>query len=167
MSQRVSRRGVKFVSRFEGFSSKPYNDPAPGGGNCTRGYGELLHYGPCRGDEKPVSERAARKRLRKELNGDYLEAVRSLGLDLKQHEVDALASAVYNLGPGLLTDTTNSTIARRLRSREGHSYHRRREIYREELPKWANAGGHILPGLLARRKAEVRLANHADYSGRP
>lgn len=158
---KVSRKGAKFVGGWEGFRSCPYRDAV---GVWTIGYGETRGVDartPC------ISERKARKNLRKALNGAYLAPVRSLGLDLKQHEVDALASAVYNLGPGLLTDTTNSTIARRLRSREGHSYHRRREIYREELPKWANAGGHVLPGLLARRRAEVRLANHADYSGQP
>ena len=37
---------VDFVAQWEGFSAKKYNDPA---GNCTAGYGHLLHLGPCNG----------------------------------------------------------------------------------------------------------------------
>jgi GH24 family phage-related lysozyme (muramidase) len=60
-----------------------------------------------------------------------------------------------------------STLARRLKGPEGKSYKRRKAIYRQELPKWVNAGGRPLPGLVKRRAAEVRLACEGDYSGRP
>src|SRR6266536_3154469 len=39
----LSQKGARFIARFEGFVSRPYNDP---GGNATIGYGHLLHHGP-------------------------------------------------------------------------------------------------------------------------
>lgn len=161
---KVSRKGVRFIERWEGYRREPYNDAA---GHCTRGIGELIHLGACTGNEKPVGKRTARKRLRRSLNGPYLAPIRALGLDLRQCEVDALVSAAYNLGVGLISDPSFSTLARRLRSGEARTYSGRRRIYREELPRWDQAGGQQLAGLTARRHAEVRLANHADYSGRP
>ena len=157
----VSRKGARFVAGWEGFSAKPYRDSV---GVLTIGYGTTLadHEIPDR-----ISRRKARRWLREALNGKYLAPIRELGLELRQHEIDALASAAYNLGPGLIADPAFSTLARRLRSGEARTYAGRRRIYREEIPKWDRAGGSQLAGLTARRAAEVRLANHADYSGRP
>lgn len=162
MARRVSRKGVQFIEGWEGYRREPYNDAA---NHCTRGIGELIHYGPCRGDEKPVSRFKARRRLRHSLDRHYLDPIRALPVKLRQCEVDALASAVYNLGPGLLEPSTG--IGSRLRSKEGQTYEGRQRIYRQELPRWNRAGGVALDGLTKRRRAEVCLANHADYSGRP
>ena len=158
---KVSRKGARFVAGWEGFSATPYRDSV---GVLTIGYGTTAadHEIPLR-----ISKRKARRWLRESLNGKYLAPIRALGLDLRQCEIDALASAAYNLGPGLISDPSFSTLARRLRSGEARSYSGRRRIFREELPRWDRAGGQPLAGLTARRHAEVRLANHGDYSGRP
>jgi lysozyme len=159
----VSIKGVNFVAAWEGFSSRPYNDVA---GHCTRGFGELIHYGNCTGRENPVSRERAREWLRQTLNRDYVVAVPKRWF-MRQHEKDALASFAYNLGTGAVSDPGFSTLARRLMSDEGRRYRDRKVIYRQELPKWVNAGGKRVWGLVERRAAEVRLAVNGDYSGRP
>lgn len=156
---RVSRKGAKFVAGWEGFSATPYRDAV---GVLTIGYGTTSADRPI---PSHVSKFTARRWLREALNGAYLNPIRALNLNLRQCEIDALAAAVYNLGPGLLEPSTG--IGSRLRSHEGKTYTRRRRIYAEELPKWDMAGGQHLAGLTKRREAEVRLANHGDYSGRP
>ena len=154
---RVSRKGAKFVAGWEGFRSQPYNDAA---GHCTRGYGELIHYGPCKGNEASIGEREARSDLRRDLNRVYGPAVKNLiNRRLRQHEYDALTAFTFNVGIGALS---SSTLRRRLN--EGDAFKR---VVREELPKWNKAGGKPVAGLTARRNAEVRLAIHGDYSGRP
>lgn len=153
----VSRRGTRFVARFEGFVGCPYRDPV---GVWTRGYGETRGIGPGSGC---ISKRRARKDLHRRLNGEYNAAKLLRHLDLKQCEVDALASLAYNLGPGILTDPNFSTLARRLAHHKAREYWRRKVIYRQELPKWIRAGGSILPGLVTRRNAEVRLATQGKY----
>lgn len=156
----VSRKGVDFVAGWEGFRSCPYADAV---GVLTVGYGTT---GAVRDIDGCISEGTARRWLRQDLNHRFLSAI-PRAKRMKQQELDALASAAYNLGTGLLTDTTNSSLARRLASSEGNTFDGRCRIYRVELPKWVNAGGRPLPGLVKRRGAEVRLACNGDYSGRP
>lgn len=157
MTQPVSRRGARFVARFEGFRSCPYWDPY--GQVWTVGYGEtqgITAGSPC------VSKRSARKDLRKRLSGKY-NPTRLQPQKLKQCEIDALASLAYNEGPGILSDPSYSTLAKRLRSNEGRTYNGRKRIYRQELPKWTRSGGVVLAGLVNRRNAEVRLATTGHY----
>lgn len=159
----VSRKGAKFVAGWEGFFSCPYRDPV---GIWTIGFGTTDADRPVGPHSPCISERTARKWLREGLNKKYAPEIPRVH-HLKQQEVDALASFAYNLGPGAVNDESYSTLARRLKSSEGGTFERRKEIYKEELPRWVNAGGGPLPGLVKRRAAEVRLAVHGDYSGRP
>lgn len=160
MSGRVSRKGARFVGRWEGFRSCPYRDAV---GVLTVGYGTTEAERPITGC---ITKRKARRWLRRSLNRKYLPAV-PRRRRMRKRERDALASFAYNLGPGAVSDSDFSTLARRLRSKEGRTYKRRKRIYREEIPKWDRAGGQQLEGLTKRRRAEVRLAVHGDYSGAP
>src|SRR5437868_13456837 len=45
-----SDAGLRFIGRFEGFRGTLYDDPA---GNCTIGFGHLVHPGPTNGSEPP------------------------------------------------------------------------------------------------------------------
>jgi len=157
---RVSKQGVAFVAGWEGFRSCPYRDAV---GVWTRGYGETQGIGP---NSRCVSKADARAELRKRLNRDFAPAI-PRRRRMRRREVDALASFAYNLGTGAVSNPSSSTLARRLKSNEGRTYKARRRIYEQELPKWVNAGGQRLEGLVKRRAAEVRLATRGDYSGRP
>lgn len=157
---KVSRRGVKFVAGFEGFRSCPYRDAV---GVWTIGYGETQGVGP---GTKCISKRKARKMLRRRITNDYAAYI-PRPHQLKQQEIDALASFAYNLGVAAVSDPGYSSLARRLRSKEGRTFAARQRIYQEEMPKWCRAGGVPLLGLVKRRSAEVRLACRGDYSGHP
>ena len=82
----------------------------------------------------------------------YFETqVRTLiSVPLTQHEFDAIVSFTYNVGAGNLE---SSTFRRRMNKGEDKSL-----CFREEFPKWVNGGNGPLPGLVARRDAEVQLA---------
>lgn len=157
---RVNKRGVKFVAGWEGFRSCPYRDAV---GVWTIGYGETKGIGP---NTPCITEAQARSNLQKRLSNDYLSAVPRRRRMLPRERA-ALASFAYNLGTGAVSDPNISTLARRLLGPEGKTYKRRKRVYKEELPKWVRAGGQVLPGLVKRRAAEVRLAVEGDYSGRP
>lgn len=157
MSRRVSRKGAKFVAGWESFLSCPYWDAY--GQVWTRGYGNTIGItasSPC------ISERQARRELRRLLNKRFVFAIPRQN-KLKQQELDALASFAYNLGTRAVGDPGFSTLARRLHSPEGQTFAKRKDIYREELPKWAVAGGQKLEGLVKRRHAEVRMACQGIY----
>lgn len=159
----ISRRGVRFVSHWEGFYSCPYRDPV---GVWTIGFGTTSADRPVGPTTSCISETTARRWMRRSLNQDYIPHIPRLRR-LRTEEVAALGSFAYNLGPGAVNNPNLSTLARRLTSPEGKTYKGRKRIYRQEIPKWDKAGGVALLGLTKRRAAEVRLAIHADYSGRP
>lgn len=161
---RVGRRGTRFTARFEGFRSCPYkigDDP------WTIGYGTTSGSGRDVGPNTPcITERTGRRWLRRDLNRRYLPTI-PRRWRMRQREIDALSSLAYNGGPRIVSDPSYSTLARRLKSKEGRRYKRRKRIYRQELPRWVNPGTQFEAGLRKRREAEVRLANRGDYSGSP
>jgi len=142
----VSPRGMALIEGFEGFRSCPYKDVV---GVWTIGYGETSGIGantPC------WSRETAERRLRARVNRDYLAPVLRLadavGMDLKQHEADALASLVYNVGPGVLNK--GKTMGDAIRSRN------RNQIANSFLV-YDHAGGKRLEGLTRRRRRERQL----------
>lgn len=152
----VTSKGVRFVAGWEGFRSCPYRDAV---GVWTIGYGETKGVGP---NTPCISEREARKKLKRRLNEDYARpAWKLITHSLRRCERDALASFTYNVGLG---NVESSTLRRRLNSSEGRTYRGRKRIWRQELPRWTNGG---LAGLVKRRAAEVQIAVHGNYSGRP
>lgn len=149
---RVTRRGVRFIARHEGFRARPYKAHSSET-HWTIGYG---HYGPDVRPDMVWSERKARRVLRRDLNRTYAPAVEGLiTRELRRREFDALCSFTYNLGTGALA---GSTLRRRLN--EGDP---KPKTFRTELPKWVYAGGEKLPGLVIRRDDEVKLATKGRY----
>lgn len=142
----VTPRGLALIAGFEGFRSNPYRDAV---GVWTIGYGETRGIGP---NTKPWSRAFALQQLRIRVDRDYLAPVlkvaKSVGLELRPNESDALASLVYNLGPGILEP--QRTMGAALRSKN------RRAIANAFLV-YDKAGGRTLPGLTRRRRAERAL----------
>jgi len=115
----------------------------------TIGYGETVGVGP----HTPCwTQKAAAERLRTRVNRDYLAPVlkltRAVGMDLKQNEADALASLVYNVGPGVLNKGKSVGDAIRARNRT--------QIANSFL-LYDHAGGRTLEGLTRRRRRERQL----------
>ncbi len=142
MGMKLSDKGAALLEEFEGFRAHAYRDAV---GVPTIGFGSTK--GVRMGDG-PVTRAQARARLKREVDEVYGAAVNRLGLQLNQHQFDALCSFVYNLGPGAIGPSTG--IGRALRAREW-----RRAA--DELLKWDKAGGRTLLGLTRRRRAERAL----------
>lgn len=139
----VSEAGLHLIEGFEGFRSEQYDD---GTGTMTIGYGTTA------ADVSPLphhlSQSQAEDLLRRKLQEVYVPSIKALGVGLTQHQVDALASFVYNLGPGVIGPGT--TMGRLLRSRQFRAA-------ADHMLLFDRAGGRQLPGLHTRRVAERLL----------
>jgi lysozyme len=74
-----------------------------------------------------------------------------------QNEFDACVSLAYNIGVRAFRE---STLCRRLR--EGNPW-----AAMDEFHKWHRAGGRLVPGLVKRREAELRIFVDAFYGDLP
>jgi lysozyme len=140
---KVSAKGVDMVATFEGFVARPSPDPI---GIPTVGFGET-DPALIRKYRNGISRKDALELLRIRLNRDYAPAVRALNVPT-QNAFDALASFCYNLGPGALSPSTS--IGQALRRKAWR-------VAADDLLAWDHAGGHALPGLTRRRRAERSL----------
>lgn len=145
---------AELCRRFEGFRTKPYICPA---GVPTIGYGST-YYADGRKvtmQDAPISEPAARELLMRELFHTYAPGVLRqcpglLPLALLQDDwrkLNAIVDFAYNLGIGRLQ---TSTLRRKINAQDWQGA-------KEQLMLWVRGGGRVLPGLVARRKAEVAL----------
>ncbi len=101
----LSSLGLKFIAVEEGVKVKNglailYNDLAK---NCTIGYGHLVHLGPCDStEEADFVQGISLQRASDLLGTDSLDKVaalwRNTTVPLKQQELDALTSFIFNEG---------------------------------------------------------------------
>ncbi|CAB4195801.1 COG3772 Phage-related lysozyme (muraminidase) [uncultured Caudovirales phage] len=137
---------IGLVKLFEGFRANVYECPA---GIPTIGYGST------RGsDGQPltlaapsVTEDEAVALLARDLGGAARSVLRLISVPLTDGQFDALADFVYNLGGGALQRST-------LRAKVNRGEH---DGIPAEFMKWVRGGGRVLPGLVKRRAAEVRM----------
>lgn len=154
---RLSARGAEFIAAFEGFSPRPYDDPA---GLCTVGYGHLIHHSACTAADMREWGTITEARGLELLREDAAKAETCVLANVhppiqRQERFDALVSFVYNLGCGPLQPGTGLHAALNRADRKDVT---------ERLMLYVNAGGHRLPGLVRRRQAECRLWNLGLYS---
>ena len=142
---------IDLAKRFEGFERKvkrgieitavPYICPA---GFWTIGYGHL-----CDPKHPPITEAEAEVYLARDLQTALAATLRHCPV-LATEPVGRLAAIVdftFNLGAGRLQ---TSTLRRRINQRGWFAAG-------QELRRWVYGGGKVLPGLVARREAEVFL----------
>lgn len=138
---------LPLIARFEGLRLRPYLCPA---GVPTIGYGSTRHLdgAPVRLTDAPITREHALHLVREQVSAEYLPGVLALcpGIDTPQR-LAALTDWAYNLGLGALRA---STLRRRVATGDW-------DAVPAELRKWVRGGGRVLPGLVARREAEVRL----------
>lgn len=170
----TSQAGVRFISDFEGFLAVPSDELD---GHATVGIGHLIHYGPVTeadrrgvwvdGQKNPgrLTREEAERLLARDLAERFEPAVRKLFYSggplegkFEQSLFDALVSATYNLGPGVVTPGTPGfeTIGRAITSGN-------RTAIADALLLYDKAGGVALPGLTRRRRAERRLILSGEY----
>jgi lysozyme len=109
---RASKTAINLIASFEGFSPKPYGPPKD---IWTIGYG---HTAGVNAHTPHITEAQGKALLLKDVNETYAppveRAANRAGVTLNQNQFDALVSAVYNLGPGILE--AGRTMGNALRS---------------------------------------------------
>jgi lysozyme len=164
---KLSKAGEDLMHRYEGFRSKPYLCPAH---IWTIGYGHVLYQEQInlpvsRTPEKPAKMIRKEMPLRQEHNRVWttteidtlfrndVEVFERGVLRLvptcvgRQGSFDALVSFAFNAGLGNLQRSTIRMKANR-EDWEGAA---------EAFMLWTKGGGKVLPGLVKRREAEVKL----------
>lgn len=142
---------ARVVKPFEGLAKlvkgwvHPYVCPA---GYWTQGFGIRVKDGSVPAITPEEAERVLFDKLPFYLN----EAIRicpNLARYLFTHpaRVVAIADFVFNLGPGAFAA---STLKKRLDKNDWNGACK-------ELAKWIHGGGRVLPGLVLRRAAEIKL----------
>lgn len=140
---------VTLAKRFEGFHRVPkwetqcrahaYLCPA---GFWTVGFGHL-----CGADHPPITMAEAEVYLEQDLQTALKAVLRYCPVLASEPEgrLAAIVDFTFNLGGGRLQ---TSTLRRRINQRDWVAA-------ASELRRWVYGGGRVLPGLVARREAEV------------
>jgi GH24 family phage-related lysozyme (muramidase) len=154
----LSSRGAEFIAAFEGFRPTVYNDA---GGNCTIGYGHLIHRGGCTDSDKANWGTISRERGLAMLQSDAKTAADGIrtrlgSTPLRQGEFDALVSFVYNIGLG---NFDISSVKRDL-SADPPDY----SAVPADMRKFVKSGGVFLCGLYKRRVNEGHLFETGSYT---
>ena len=147
----VPRAAIDLAKRFEGFERKvkrgteitaiPYVCPA---GFWTIGYGHL-----CDSKHPMITEAEAEGYLARDLQTALAATLRYCPVLATEPEerLAAIVDFTFNLGAGRLQ---TSTLRRRINQGDWAASS-------QELRRWVYGGGKVLPGLVTRRGAEVRL----------
>ena len=142
---KMSAAGLATVKEFEGLRLKAYKCPAS---VWTIGYGHTSAAGaPIVTPELVITKDEAEEVLARDME-QYEEGVRKyVKVDLTQGQFDALVDFAYNAGVGALA---KSTLLKRVNAEKF-------DEVPAEFMKWTKGGGKELPGLVRRRRAEVKL----------
>ena len=145
---------TELCRRFEGFRAKPYLCPA---GVPTIGYGSTFYADGRKVtlEDAPMDEPQARALLVSELMHRYAPGtIRQCPILLTLAmtagdwgKLNAIVDFAYNLGVGRLQ---TSTLRRKINAQDW-------EGAKEQLKLWVRGGGRVLPGLVARRNAEISI----------
>ena len=113
-------------------------------GYWTIGYGRL-----CKPDHSPINEEEGGAYLHQDLRTALTATLRYCPVLATEPEgrLAAIVDFTFNLGAGRLQ---TSTLRRRINQQEWTAA-------ATELRRWVHGGGKFLPGLVARREAEVML----------
>ena len=151
----VPTTAIELAKRFEGFHrvaradlgrAQPYICPA---GYWTIGYGHL-----CDPKHPPITEAEADVYLVRDLQTALAATLRYCPVLTTgpEERLAAIVDFTFNLGAGRLQ---TSTLRRRINQRDWTSA-------ASELRRWVYGGGKVLPGLVARRKAEAALISSRE-----
>ena len=144
----LPQAAIDLAKRFEGFHRVPRADPGRAhpyvcpAGYWTIGYGHL-----CDPKHPPITEAEAEGYLAADLMTALNATLRFCPVLANEPEgrLAAIIDFTFNLGAGRLQ---TSTLRRRVNQRDWLAAG-------QELRRWVHGGGRILPGLVARREAEV------------
>ena len=147
---RVSARGVELIKRFEGCARlrtdglyEAYPDPGTGGAPWTIGWGAT---GPGIGPGTLWTKEECDERLEADVARHARDVARAIGdAPTSQGQFDALVSFHYNTGA-----IRRATLTKLHRNGDF-------TLAAEEFGRWKYASGHVLKGLVRRRREEAEL----------
>jgi len=147
---KMSAEGLATVKEFEGLRLKAYKCPAA---VWTIGYGHTSAAGvPIVSADLEITKDDAEEILKRDM-GQYEDGVRKyVKVNLTQGQFDALVDFAYNAGVGALA---KSTLLKKVNAEKF-------DEVPAEFMKWTKGGGKELPGLVRRRRAEVKLWRGLD-----
>jgi GH24 family phage-related lysozyme (muramidase) len=141
----MSAEGLGLVKEFEGLRLKAYKCPA---GVWTIGYGHTSAAGsPDVNPGMEITKDEAEEILKRDMVQYEAGVEKLVKVELSQGQFDALVDFAYNAGVGALA---KSTLLKRVNEE-------RFDDVPAEFMKWTKGGGKELPGLVRRRRAEVKL----------
>lgn len=143
--------GMKLITYHEGFRARPYK---VGTDRWTIGYGTTeIDKVPVTQMTLPVNEQQAREFVSKRIASDFAVLNHLFPYNVTAYELGAILSLSYNVGATeLLTSTLMSCVYDE-------------ELIRAacEFPRWSNDNGHIIGGLLKRRRSEMFTFLSGDF----
>ena len=147
---KMSAAGLATVKEFEGLKLKAYKCPAA---VWTIGYGHTSAAGAPEVTPKlEVTKEECEAILKRDMK-QYEDGVNKLvTVSLTQGQFDALVDFAYNAGVGALQ---KSTLLKKVNAGKF-------DEVPAEFMKWTKGGGKELPGLVRRRRAEVKLWRGMD-----
>lgn len=144
INPQVGERGLRLIRRFEGCMLHPYRCPA---GDWSIGYGHRLNFQEVHTYQSGIEQDQAERWLVADAGKAAEAVIRLTRRVLTPGETDALSSFVFNLGAAAYQRSVlRLAVIRREES----------EISAQWM-RWVWAGGRKLPGLAARRAAELVL----------
>jgi lysozyme len=152
---RISPRGIALIQQFESLRLQAYPDPKTGGAPWTIGWG---YTGPEVKQGLVCTREQADAWLTSALARVALTIAGAVHVDLNQNQFDALASIIYNVGPGgsqkdgivRLRSGQPSTLLRLLNAKDYAGA-------AEQFLRWDSPGSNVQAGLDRRRAAERAL----------
>ena len=142
----IDANGERFIAGWEGCILYPYNDPL----NATIGIGHLIHYGRVTQDDirkyAGFTYADALKLLSQDVGSAEWAIRQQIKIELNQNEYNAIISAVFNCGPGVIEGSVGALINAR-----------QFDNAMQALQAWDHVNGEVIPGLHNRREAEAQL----------
>jgi lysozyme len=145
----VPQAAIALCKQFEGFHRVKRNDPRAHPYICPAGFTTIGYGHLCQLNHPPITAAEAEIYLAQDLQSALNATLKYCPILATEPEnrLAAIVDFTFNLGAGRLQ---SSTLRRRINQRDWAAV-------AVELKKWIYGGGKKLPGLVARRVAEVRL----------
>lgn len=142
----VSKAGLELITREEGVVLHIYKDQV---GLDTIGVGHLLTPSEKASGifKSGITRDQALDLLKKDVVATQNTIKKYIAVELNQNQFDALASMIFNTGPGPISTGNLGKLINAERFSE----------VPDEMMKWCHGGGQILPVLQKRRKTESTL----------
>lgn len=139
----VSKQGRDFIKGFEKLELKAYPDPGTGGKPWTVGWGHTKGVKP--GDQ--ITQAQAEVFLAEDLSAFESAVNSAIKRPMTQSQFDAMVSLAFNIGGA---NFASSTLVKKFNAGDVTGA-------ADQFPRWKNANGKEMKGLVRRRAAEREL----------